>query len=287
MKNTYQVPEIPKNSKVIIGIGDSFTQGVGGWSDSTYKKYNYDINFRNLNSEQFKEMYENSWVNQLSKNHMKNYIPINFGRLGIGNRAAFSELHLTRQSIYSDILEGYLIFMLSGLERFDFVNKNFESVHFISAWPQKPHNKVPIPRSWRAYEKEIWSEAVTVLESLISIKNAEIFAKAHNLKLILASAFDQRYNITKFIDILGEQYADLVYSIPWDRFVYPEGYPSFINLLVELDGKPQSLAYGDFWPYYTSLNKPSEYITNCAHPTLKGYEVITNEIYKFISEDHQ
>ena len=78
---------------------------------------------------------------------------------------------------------------------------------------------------------------------------------------------------------------NLADTIPWERFIYPNGMPSCINLLVDLEGKPQELAYGDFWPYYNSLDEPSRYISNCAHPTKEGHNIIANEIYKFIKKD--
>jgi hypothetical protein len=282
--NRYNPPEIFPNSKVVIALGDSFTQGVGAWTDSTYKKYNYKIDFGNLNSEQFKEMYENSWVSQLTKKYLTDYIPINLGKLGVGNRAASSELHLNPNIKFENIKEGFIIFMLSGLERFDFVNKEFRNSNFIAVWPQDPHEHVITPDMWKAYKKEMWSEKFGIAELILSIKNVETFAKAYGLKLILISAFDQRYNKDYFNNVLGKQHKELVESIPWQSFIYPRNMNSCINLLVELDGKPQDLAYGDFWPYYTALDRPSEYITNCAHPTLKGYSVITDEIYNFIKK---
>jgi len=285
MRKRYQIPLLEKQSNVIIGLGDSFTQGVGGWSPATYEKYKNKIEYSKINENEFKEMYNNSWVSQLVTNHLSDFISINLGKLGVGNRAASSELHLNPDINIKNISGGYVIFMLSGLERFDFVNKDFQGSHFFAVWPQKPHEGIVTPNTWKAYEAEVWSEEFSLIESIISIKNVEVFAKAHGMKLILISAFDQRYNKHYFNKKLGKELLKLVDSVPWDRFVYPRNMASCINVLVDLEGKPQDLAYGEFWPYYNSLKEPSRYISNCAHPTVEGYRIIAEEIYNFIKKD--
>ena len=37
------IRKLTHNSKVIIGIGDSFTQGQGACSEDIWKKYNWDM----------------------------------------------------------------------------------------------------------------------------------------------------------------------------------------------------------------------------------------------------
>ena len=274
---------IPLNSKVIIGIGDSFTQGIGAWTSETNAKYNNKIDYTIMDRTDFKEIYKYGWLGQLCENYLPDYIPINLGRLGIGNRAASSELQLNPELQFENISSGTLIFMLSGLERFDFINNSdFESSHFFAIWPTDPHNGVIHKKLWKAYKEELWNEKFGILECILSIKNAETFAKLHGLNFVITNAFEQRINKEYFLKVLGQENRHIVDSVPWNNFLYPCGQQSFINVLVALDGKPKDLAYGDFWPYYTSLPAPSEYITNCAHPTIRGYSVIADEIYRFL-----
>jgi WD40 repeat protein len=277
---------IKNNEKVIIGLGDSFTQGVGGWSEKVYKRFNNKIDYNKLNRNEQLETYKNSWVNVLCEKYFPDHHPINLGVLGIGNRAASSELHLNPRLNLDKASGGYVIFMLSGMERFDFVNDNFESSHFFAIWPTEPHEGTKQPKLWKSYLDEAWGERFAVTETIISIRNVETFCKANKLELILTSAFDQRYTRKYFLETLGNKYESLIDSVPWDRFVYPENYPSFINLLVELEGHPQSMALGEFWPHYNNLPAPSTYISNCAHPTIKGYEVIADKIYEFIRKSY-
>ena len=72
------IPAIDENSKLIIGLGDSFTQGVGSWSKETYLRYNNFIDPLNVPRRLEFEMYEYSWVSQICKNHLSNFTPVNF-----------------------------------------------------------------------------------------------------------------------------------------------------------------------------------------------------------------
>ena len=86
---------ITEDSKIVISLGDSFTQGEGACSIDIWEKYNwdlkkmsdresrYDIDISNL---------ENSWVHKLCSNHLTDFTPINMGMTGRGNRAAMKEL---------------------------------------------------------------------------------------------------------------------------------------------------------------------------------------------------
>ena len=273
---------VPPNSKVIIGIGDSFTQGIGAWTKETYAKYNNKIDYTTMAHDDLMELFKYGWIAQLCRDYLTDHFPVNLGRMGIGNRAASSELHLYPNLNFDNIKGGTLIFMLSGLERFDFINSDFGHSHFFAMWPTKPHSGVKQPKLWNAYRKELWNEKFGILECIVSIKNAEAFAKIHGLNFVLTNAFEQRINREYFLKVLGQENRHIVDSVPWENFLYPRGEQSFINVLVELDGQPKDLAYGNFWPYYNSLPAPSEYITNCAHPSIKGYSVIADEIHKFL-----
>jgi len=125
------IKPIDKNSKIIIGLGDSFTEGLGACSEKLWKRCDWDLN--NVTVDKLKEYqisyYENSWVHKLAKNHMPDFIPINMGMAGRGNRAAVKELHLHPELNLSDAKEKIVVFMLSGYERFDFVNREYFGMH--------------------------------------------------------------------------------------------------------------------------------------------------------------
>lgn len=278
------IPEIPKGSKVIVGLGDSFTQGVGSWSKDTYNKYNGWIDPLNIPESIHEEMYENSWVSQICKNHLPEYIPVNLGVMGTGNRAAVKELYFNPKIELDNAREVIVVLLLSGIERFDFINREFpEHHHFYTMWPNPWDKNSTNKKLWEAYAKDIWSEKFVCLEAISNIREAEMFCKAKGWKLIVASAFDQRINRERFIQEIGTVNTDLIDTVPWDKFLYPKGCKSFMELLLTYDGRPE-LANGAFYDYYSKLKYPTEYITNCMHPTQEGYRIMAEEIFEFAKE---
>jgi hypothetical protein len=278
------IPKIPKNSKVVIGLGDSFTQGVGSWYKDTYKKYNGWIDPLQIPKELVDEMYENSWVHQLCRNHLPDFIPVNLGVMGTGNRAAVKELYLNPNIEIDNASEVIVVLMLSGMERFDFINREFASqCHFYTMWPNPWDPNTTNKKLWEAYANDIWSEKFTVIETILNICEAEMFCRAKGWKFVVTSAFDQRINKEYFTEHGTPANSKLVNSVPWNNFLYPRGMKSFIELLLTYDGRPE-MALGEFYVYYSKLKEPTEYITNCMHPTQEGYRIIAEEIYKFLIE---
>jgi len=51
---------VKKGDKIIIGLGDSFTQGVGAYSDETYAKHYHKIPVFVSDKPLIKEQYEGS-----------------------------------------------------------------------------------------------------------------------------------------------------------------------------------------------------------------------------------
>lgn len=282
-----QIPEIKPGDKLVIGLGDSFTQGVGSWSKETYKEYGGFIDPLKIPLHLEIEMYDYSWVSQLCRNHMPDYIPVNLGSMGKGNRASVKELYLYPQIEVDNASDVVLVYMLSGIERFDFVNKEFtEHHHFLTMWPNYWDPNSTHKQLWEAYARDLWSEKFVCIEALLNIREAEMFAKAKGWTFVVASAFDQRITKDRFIKEIGAKQLDLIETLPWDSFLYPQGCNSFMQLLLRYDGR-EELAEGAFYDYYSKLKEPTEYITNCMHPTRKGYGIMAEEIYNFIKTKNQ
>jgi len=275
-----KLPIITKDSKLIIGLGDSFTQGVGSWSTETYKQYNGFIDPLKLPPELQLEMYEYSWVSQLCNNHLTDYTPVNLGVMGKGNRASVKELYLNPKINLYAAKQVTVIYMLSGIERFDFINKEFSdhTSHFFAMWPHPWDKNTTNKQLWEAYARDIWNEKFVCLEALLNIREAEMICKANGWNLIIASAFDQRLTREWFIKEVGKQHTSLIDSMPWDKFLYPQGCKSFMQLLLRYDGR-EHMADGEFYEYYSTLKFPTEYITTCMHPSREGYRIMAEELY--------
>jgi len=270
---------IQPGDRAIICLGDSFTQGQGAWSAETWKQHNYRIDHKIIKGDLEREIYANSWPSQLGK-RLPEFVMINLGVIGTGNRAAVKELYLNPGLGLDKISGGVLIYMLSGIERLDLINKTFPANrHFDTIWPSPDHES----ELWRSYAKQVWSDKFSAIETILNIKEAETYAKANNLHLVLISAFEQRYTAEWFERMLDKVHKELIATVPWDKFFYPYNYLSFIELLLELEGKKE-LANGSWYSHYTALSTPSKYVTNCCHPTIEGYTVIANEIYKYLKD---
>jgi len=277
--------------KIVVGLGCSWTQGEGGYTDAIWKYYKGKINLPMDKSMHLIPIeQENSWVNVLCRDYLTDYTPVNLGQRGIGNRGSAKSLYLTNIN-WDEVEDGYVIFMLSGFERFDFFdqhwndkvkcgpNKLKESAHynFQTMWPHLGNCE-----QWDMYAKHIYSEESTSIETLCNILDVQTFCKAHNLKFVLANAFDGRGKLQ-----LVEHCDGLVDQVDWSCYMHEKvWYESFVKLLVKMDGLLSDEDWGAYHSEYRKLAWPQKYLTNCIHPTIDGYKVMAEEVYKFIEHKY-
>ena len=119
----------------------------------------------------------------------------------------------------------------------------------------------------------------------MALLNLQTFAKANNFKIVLANAFNQRQE--GVYEWLKQYTGKLCDQFDWSCYIHNDtDYVAFMQKLVELDGKMSKDEWGGFNNYYNpdNLATHSEYLTNDqgAHPTIKGYGVIADELAKFI-----
>jgi hypothetical protein len=272
--------------KALIGLGCSWTQGEGGYPDFIWEKYKGKINLP-MHKSMHLIPYEldNSWVNVLCKTYFTDYSPVNLGQRGMGNRGSAKTLYLCDVN-FSNIEDGIVVFLMSGFERFDFFRKDWKDTYnagkssfkknaahynFQTLWPHPENNEQS-----SAYAKYLYSETGTAAEQLVNILEVQTFCKAHNLKFVLANAFDGRGK-----EFLLEHCGDLANKIDWTCYIHEyRDYKSFVDLLVKKDNwlAPTEHYYGK----YQELSYPKTYLTNCIHPTIEGYKVIAEELADFI-----
>jgi lysophospholipase L1-like esterase len=287
------VPKITKGDKLIIGLGDSFTQGVGAYTDETWKKHNGKIEVFTNEQDLVAEQYEGSWVNQLCQTHFKGWIPVNMGHAGVGNRAAVKQLYINTRVDIEKASEVIVVLLLSGMERFDFFRKDYDNKNhhsFQAMWPNPQDPGATHAELWKAYREELYSEKFIAYEVILNILEAQTFCQAHGYKFVFGSAFDLRANrhwllknLCGLLTVLEPTNKKLIDKIDWKNYIYPKGCDSFLQYLLKLEGK-EHLSSGGWWTHYTNLDGPTEYITNCAHPTRKGHTVISNIIAEFIKD---
>jgi len=281
-------------NKYIIGLGCSWTQGEGGYPDEIWQQYNGrpQISLRGHDDYHIRHYeHENSWVNVLCRDHFTDHTPINLGIKGIGNRAAVEQLHFC-DKIDWDNSTGTIVLLLSGFERLDlpgthsgsdgqddgYSNGEYRHYKWQTAWPHASNNMF-----WRVYAKELWSERFVATGQMTALLNLQSFAKAHNFNLVIANAFNQRSE--GVIDYLRDNTGALADKFDWSNYLHnTTDYVAFVQKLVELDNIMPKEDWGAFHQYYFKRTWPSEYLTNCegAHPTIKGYKVIADELASFI-----
>lgn len=282
------------SNKYIIGLGCSWTQGEGGYPDHIWHQYNGrpQISLRGHDDYHIRHYeHENSWVNVLCRDHFTDYTPINLGVKGIGNRAAVEQLYFCDRVDFNNS-EGIIVLLLSGFERLDlpstysysneqddgYSNGDYCHYKWNTAWPIDSNNLF-----WKIYAKEFWSERFVATGQMLSLLNLQSFAKAHNYKLIVANAFNQRPE--GIIQYLKDNTGSIADKFNWDCYLHnTTDYVAFVQKLVELDGLIPKENWEGFHQYYFKRNWPAEYLTNCegAHPTIKGYKVIADELATFI-----
>lgn len=280
--------------KYIIGLGCSWTQGEGGYPNHIWHQYNGrpQISLRGQDDYHIRQYeHENSWVNVLCRDHFTDHTPINLGIKGIGNRAAVEQLHFCDRVDFSNS-EGIIVLLLSGFERLDlprtdsagngqddgYSNGEYPHYKWNTAWPYDSHDMF-----WKAYAKELWSERFVATGQMLSLLNLQSFAKAHNYKIVLANAFNQRPE--GIIGYLKDNTDSLANKFDWDCYLHnTTEYVAFVQKLVELDDLMPKDNWEGFHQYYFKRDWPAEYLTNCegAHPTIKGYKVIADELATFI-----
>jgi hypothetical protein len=252
--------------KVLIGIGDSWTQGVGGVPEKFFNEWGGRVD--RADNDGGDDLYpyelENSWVNVLSKKYLPDHKPFNLGMRGYGNRGAVKNLNYYDLPL-EYITGGYLIFLLSGRERFDYLGPSHSGRRrFITLYPHANN------RAYKWYAENLYSDFSANQEIMLSIIEAQTFAKAYNLKFYFGYAFDNCSDVT------NDDVYNLSKNINWGNNITPS--TTYFDILAELEGIEKD--YG----YLMNQPKPLKYLTNCVHPTILGYEIIAEHMYNVINE---
>lgn len=207
--------QIEKNKKVIITIGDSFTEGHGSIAQKLWD--NYYVEGESVSAgdwaftpEQKKEILEefpdildntvqtkrlhfyvhehnNSYGSILCNKYLQgDYTHINLGRRGNGNRSSIKDLYFCPDILWDKIEEIIVIYCPSASERYDFFNDACISYvnqqnTWVSVWPGGYRNEPPYDKNSTPYD--IISYGIN--RSLYSYKSCVLEQIAHVQELLL------------------------------------------------------------------------------------------------------
>lgn len=285
---------ITEDSKIVIGIGDSFCAGTGSESFETWEENDWDIEKMRRSDKAIAEAYENSFINILCQKHLPDYIPINFGMGGRGNKFAIKSLFIHPTIGIEKAKEKIVIFVVSGLERYDFLNdiSDESSIHANTIFPSYgTKNKVGYAELTNFEGDTIFSDQFLHSEFIVDFIMLMQWCEIHKAKLLFMSAFTPRINRDDFFKVvLGEKRHNLaikvtramVNKIPWHRQIFPQNFESIIYMLLHLEKKEELMNEFRFRDF--KIDKKSEYgyISKCIHPTRKGQELLADIVYERI-----
>ena len=291
-----QENRITEDSKLLIGIGDSFCAGRGACSIELWEKYGWDMErmYGEGGAEVEESNYANSWVNQLCKNHMPDWTPLNLGMSGKGNRFAIKELMVNPLLGIEKAKEKIVVFAVSGFERFDLAKDLVGEEHFTTQWPMYgDYKEKKLGYSELTLENgdSLYSDKFVISEFILNIIELMNWCKLHNAKLLLISAFTPEFNKSHFIDVLspnvtsvlGQMKLDeLIWSIPWERIIRPLGFSCITDMLMHLEGWDKDLPGYGFRNMKIETIGPNGYMTKCQHPSEKGHKLLAEIIYDHI-----
>jgi hypothetical protein len=277
--------EINPGDNVIVGLGDSFTQGVGAYSLETWASIPNKPNMYNISGQYFlEEQAKNNWVKQLRDNFLPDYKVYNLGMNGGGNRATIRELYL--YPLPKDLKNVIVILMATGLERFDLLKQkdNTAGVNWHqkwqTIWPCVNESRGPLAKLEKEYMEQIWTPRGDALEFLFNVKDIQNVCKANGYKFMFGSAFDSLIGpsgIKKHLDDKKEFFN----MIDWDTFIEIPDRVSFMDYVYRLE-KNEYVSMSQMFSRNSDLKMPTKYITPCSHWTIEGHFKVAEYLYNVI-----
>lgn len=289
-----------KDTKLIIGLGDSFCAGAGSESIDTFERCGWDMMKLRNDKDAIKESYINSFINVLSRKYLTDYIPLNLAMAGKGNRFAIRELYTNPLIGLENAGEKIVLFVSSGLERLDFAY-DIASMdnHTYTIWP---YNQIPDEVGYGniTFRKEsIYNDQLIVGEFIMDMYMLMDWCKLNNAKLLFMSGFSTMIDRVKLIKILinnrdinntdktdlkfiVKNAIELVNKIPWHKQVKFEGYDTMIDYMLYKQGREDLIGGHNFRSYQVEKHTMDDYISKCQHITKKGHELIADSVIKYI-----
>lgn len=268
------VDTINPGDNVIIGLGDSFTQGVGAYSNETWATFSKPASMHNITGQLcIDEQAQNNWVRQLRDNFYPNYKILNLGVNGAGNRAAVKELYLNQLPL--NVGNVVVILLSTGLERFDFLKNERETSgpenhqKWLTIFPSINSSRGNVAQLESSYAKTVWSRKTTSLEYLLNVADAQAFCKSRGYKFFFTTVFDSCALREELL--LGlEEYTNFVDIVDWNDFLDIPENDHIMSYMCKLENHPKITELQDSGDFIRKLDMPLKYITPCSHWTPEG-----------------
>lgn len=277
--------KIEPGDNVIIGLGDSFTQGVGAYSLETWKSIPSEPWRYNISGQKFlDEQAKNNWVRQICDKHLPGYKVWNLGVNGSGNRATVREMYLN--PLPENLGNVVVIMLATGIERYDFIKQSDETAGL--DWHQKWQTIFPnlsdrgaISILETEYLKQIWSMRNDALEFLFTVREAQNFCDSKGYKFLFTSLFDPHINRDKLKMDLGIRH-EHVDMVDWNNYITIPNRESMMDMVNQLEFPYRTIH--DIHTYHAKTTLPSKYITPCSHWSIEGQELVADFLFNELTD---
>jgi hypothetical protein len=281
------IDNINPSDNVIIGLGDSFTQGVGAYSLSTWNSIEKNASLYNISGQYFvEEQGQNNWVRQLGNNFLSNYKTMSLGVNGAGNRAAIKELYLN--PLPDNVGNVVVILMATGVERYDFLKNDKVTSgpenhqKWKTIWPTLSSKREGIGDLEKQYATHVWSQKTDAMEFILNVAEAQMFCKSKNYKFLFGSAFDSRINKEWLQSKLDDDAEQWINMIDWNNYICPENCEDFMHYVRKLENHPDITDFYGGQLVMSKMSTPLKYLTPCYHWTIDGAYEVAKEIHNIL-----
>ena len=277
--------KINPGDNVIVGLGDSFTQGVGAYSLETWQSMPGEPSRYNISGQMYlDEQAKNNWVRQICNNHLPDYKVWNLGVNGSGNRATVREMYLN--PLPDNLGNVVVILLATGIERYDFLKQSDETAGI--DWHQKWQTIFPnisdrgaISIVEAEYLKQIWSLRNDALEFLFTVREAQNFCKSKGYKFLFTGIFDHHIQKENLKIDLGDKW-EHIDIVDWNDYITIPGRESMMDMINQLEFPYRTMH--DIHMHHCKTKVPSKYITPCSHWSIEGQGVVADFLFKELTK---
>lgn len=282
MYNITHCDQINPGDNVIVGLGDSFTQGVGAYSLETWASIPGQPSTYNISGQHFlEEQGKNNWVRQIRDNFLPDYKVYNLGMNGGGNRATTREFYL--YPLPENLGNVIVVLMATGIERFDLLKqsdatagKNWHQ-KWQTIWPCVNDSRGPLAKLEKEYLEQIWNPRSDALEFLFTVKDLQNLCKANGYKFLFGTAFDFIINPSSIKKHLDDK-SEFLNIIDWSSYIEIPGRQSFMDYVAQLE-QPGFRPMSSMFEKNADMKMPTKYITPCSHWSIEGQYEVAKYLY--------
>ena len=241
---------------------------------------------------------DNSFVEVLCREYLTDYVALNFGMRGNGNRATVMQLFRFPEIDFSNMDDIIVLFFPSGIERFDFAQKSNNDHHtHLTVWPHWESSNLKGTQKdlWKGYAFECYSDYHTMYEYLDITNVLQTWCKLHKASLHICPAFHPNITKNSFLEIINSIYTELkellperqvlrrrdlkkLDAYPWEKHILLDGCSTMSAYANKLEN---GITTSGYWHYFDK-GSPNKFWSRDAHPNAAVHRKVAELISELI-----